>query len=116
MGGADAPPNFLEAPMGYSQKLYDTVAAADMSLLGVQLGAACIDANIPVRIVAAWLDVSRQGVYLWFTGMTDIAEKHRDTVQEIIEILLAALESGDLPAKKLSQALAVIDRYRGMMK
>ena len=96
----------------YSKKTYAAVAKADMSLLGVQLGAACIDAEIPVQVVARWMGVSRQGVYYWFTGVTDIEAGKRVKVENIIATLLSALDAEELPAKDLFTALVVVKKYR----
>lgn len=53
---------------GYSIKTARLNAEADDSTLGVQLGKACIEAAVPVMVVAARLGVSRQTVYNWFAG------------------------------------------------
>jgi len=97
----------------YSKKMYDLVAEAPMSMLGVQFGAACIDAQIPVQVVAKWLGVTRQGVYYWFTGVTEVAEKHRAKIESIRSILLRALDDNVLPADDLAEAMKIIKTYRG---
>ena len=97
---------------GYSQQMHDAVAAGDLQRPGVKLGAACIDAQIPVQVVAKWLGLSRQGVYCWFTGKTEVAKRHLDKVERITSVLLAAVDSGDLPAESLSVALDIVKRYR----
>lgn len=96
----------------YSQHIFDIVAAGDMSRPGVKLGAACIDAHIPVQVVAKWLGVTRQGIYYWFTGVTDVATRHLPKVEKVTSVLIAALDAGALPAKDLPTALAVIQKYR----
>lgn len=101
---------------GYSQKMYHAVADADRRLLGVQLGAACIDAEIPVQVAAQWFGVTRQGMYYWFTGETGIAEKHRIKTERIIRVLLAALDADALPAADLPTAMKVIKKYKGLTK
>ena len=53
---------------GYSYKLVQAIRAANPELLGVKLGLACIDSNIPVSDVAKAFKVSRMTVYSWFTG------------------------------------------------
>jgi len=97
----------------YSRKMYDAVAKADMSMLGVQLGAACVDAQVPVQVVARWMGVTRQGVYYWFTGVTDIADDKQDKAEQIIQVLTKALDEGKLPAASLDDTLAVVKQYRG---
>lgn len=96
----------------YSQKMYEVVAAGDMRRPGIKLGAACVDANIPVQVVAKWLGLSRQGVYYWFTGHTEVARRHLDKVERITSVLLAALDANELPAESLSVALDVVKKYR----
>jgi hypothetical protein len=96
----------------YSQQIIDAVAKGDMKRPGVLLGAACIDAGIPVQVVAKWLGLSRQGVYFWFTGETEVAERNRTKVDKITSVLLAGLDAGELPAKDLATALEVVKKYR----
>ena len=98
----------------YSKKTYEAVSKADMNLLGVQLGAACVDAEISVQVVARWMGVSRQGVYYWFTGVTDIEAGKRSKVENIIATLLKALDADELPAKDLPTALAIVKKYRSV--
>ena len=54
---------------GYSIKVAEAVRNADESLLGVQLGRKCVERNIPITDVARTLNVSRQTIYSWFTGL-----------------------------------------------
>lgn len=56
--------------MGYSIRLCARNEKADHDLLGVQLGALCIQRDIPVSQVAKTLKVSRATVYNWFCGAT----------------------------------------------
>lgn len=96
----------------YHQNIYDAVAAGDMRRVGVRLAAACIDAQIPVQIVSRWMGISRQGVYYWFTGETDVAVRHQPKVEKITAVLISALDAGELPAKDLPTALDIIKKYR----
>ena len=96
----------------YSKKTYDAVAAAPMGMLGVQFGAACVDAQIPVQVIAKWMGVSRQGVYYWFTGVTEVAEKHQTKMEEIRQLLLRALKDDTLPVDDLADAVKIIKKYR----
>jgi len=98
--------------MAYSQRLYTAVSQADMKMLGVRLGAVCIDAKIPVQVIARWMGISRQGVYLWFTGATDVADRHREKVESLIDVLLDALEENALPVPKLARALEIVEEYQ----
>jgi transcriptional regulator with XRE-family HTH domain len=56
---------------GYSARLIELNKKADQSMIGVQLGRACIKANVSVFDVAEKLGVSRQTVYNWFSGVSD---------------------------------------------
>jgi hypothetical protein len=85
-----------------------------MNKLGVQLGAACVDAEIPVQVVARWLNVSRQAVYYWFTGVTDIEPKKRARASAIIGVLLKALDAQELPAVDLAAAIEIVKKYKGV--
>lgn len=98
--------------MGYSQKVYKAVAKADMRKLGVRLGAVCIDAAIPVQVIAKWTGTTRQGVYYWFFGQTEVAEEKRARIEQIVRILLRAVEDERLPAKTLAKAMDVVKEYR----
>lgn len=55
---------------GYSIRLCARNQSANHDLLGVQLGALCIQRDIPVSHVAKALKVSRATVYNWFCGAT----------------------------------------------
>jgi len=96
----------------YSKRVYNAVAKADQNLLGVRLGAACIDAQIPAQVVAKWFGISRQGVYYWFKGVYDVDERHREKANSIIGTLLRALDDRALPAKDLETAMAIVKQYR----
>ena len=100
----------------YSQKIQDVVREGDKKLLGVRLGLACIRAEIPVQVIAKWMSVTRQGVYYWFTGVTDIASKNHPKVEQIIRVLNAARDNKELPAATLEEAMRVVKRYRSLMK
>lgn len=53
---------------GYSLRMAEGIKQADESLLGVQLGRACLARDIPVTEIARHFGVSRQAVYDWFLG------------------------------------------------
>lgn len=56
---------------GYSYKLVEAIRAANPELIGVQLGLACINVNIPVSDVAKAFKVSRMTIYSWFIGASN---------------------------------------------
>lgn len=96
----------------YHQKTIDAIAIADQNRPGVYLGAVCIDAQIPVQVVAKWMGITRQGVYYWFTGANEVAEHHLPKVERVTQVLVAALAARDLPAKDLPTALAIVKQYK----
>jgi DNA invertase Pin-like site-specific DNA recombinase len=55
---------------GYSYKLVKANREADPELIGVLLGKACIESEVPVSQVAEAFKVSRMTIYSWFTGVS----------------------------------------------
>ncbi len=53
---------------GYSLRIRDLNAKADKRKLGVRLGRACIEHDVPVLVVAKRMGVTRATVYNWFCG------------------------------------------------
>jgi hypothetical protein len=72
---------------GYSSVFIKNVREADRTKIGVQLGRVCIDNDIPVVEVAEFFTVSRMTVYSWFRGKTNVPEKHRGKMQELVKKL-----------------------------
>jgi hypothetical protein len=100
----------------YHKAVYDRVAAADMSKPGVRLAAACIDAQIPVQVVARWMGITRQGVYYWFFGETEVAEHNVKKVELITRVLVSAVDDNALPVKDLATAMNIVKKYKEMVK
>lgn len=73
--------NGNDAMQDYSVKIVQLNEQADSNLLGVQLGRACIQNNIPVATVAHTLNVSKSVVYKWFTGRGEVGKHLRDKVE-----------------------------------
>lgn len=96
----------------YSQAVYDAVSRSDRHKIGVRLGCACIDANIPVQVVAKWFGVTRQAVYFWFVGTTEVADDHHERMRSVINVLFRAVQDGALPVKDLRSTLEVVRQYR----
>lgn len=73
---------------GYSSGLIKQIMdahAADPDHIGVQLGLACINGNVPVHQVAEELGVARISVYKWFTGKFYPAKlEHRNRMAAMI--------------------------------
>ena len=72
---------------GYSLYVAEAILNGEKDRLGVRLGRACIERNIPVTIVAGALGVTRQTIYYWFTGEYDPSEAHRLVVERYIASL-----------------------------
>jgi transcriptional regulator with XRE-family HTH domain len=70
---------------GYSARLIALNKKADSKLLGVRLGRVCIQQNIPVSTVASRLGVSRQTIYNWFMGETNLQDQSVDAVQDLLK-------------------------------
>jgi hypothetical protein len=66
---------------GYTIRVAEAIKEADGSLLGVQLGRACLARDIPVSAVAERLKVTRQTVYHWFLGLSEPRGGARDAIQ-----------------------------------
>lgn len=72
---------------GYSLNFVIANKQADPFHVGVQLGRACIERNIPIKDVAEYLKVSRQSVYSWFLGRTTPHPANRKVMAELYERL-----------------------------
>jgi hypothetical protein len=75
--------------IGYSQQLVKANKAADQTLMGVRLGALCIEKDVPVTRVAKEFGVSRTAVYAWFKGESEIQSFRLVRVSKIIKKLTA---------------------------
>jgi hypothetical protein len=72
---------------GYSIRVAEAIKGADGSLLGVQLGRACLARDIPVSVAAKGLKVTRQTVYHWFLGLSEPRGAARDAIQTYLASL-----------------------------
>jgi transcriptional regulator with XRE-family HTH domain len=70
--------------MGYSIRLCARNQAANPELLGVRLGALCIEKDISVSQVSKALKVTRATVYNWFCGATTPQTYLKDQVLSFI--------------------------------
>jgi transcriptional regulator with XRE-family HTH domain len=69
---------------GYSYKLVEANLAADLELIGVQLGRWCIANDISVDKIAKKFKVSRMTIYSWFIGKS---QPHSKNIQQIKKYL-----------------------------
>lgn len=66
--------------MSYSTHIVKRNAAANPTLLGVQLGQVCIAQGVPSSAVASDLSVSKVTIYKWFTGEANVSKHLRGSV------------------------------------
>ena len=89
----------------YSQEFRIELYRKDPSNLGVALGMACVEANLPAKYVAPVLDVSRMTIHGWFRGNPIRADK-RKAVIALIRIINQDTKKEILPAKSVANAKA----------
>lgn len=80
-------PNIMPRKRGYSTGFIRAVNAASPHHIGVQLGRVCIKKGIPVTDVAEYLGVSRQAVYMWFTGASNPRADTVATLKQLVKTL-----------------------------
>ena len=70
--------------LGYSVRTAEAIQKADVNLLGVKLGRACLARDISVSTVAEILGVTRQTVYSWFLGEREPRDEARSAIQNYL--------------------------------
>ncbi len=88
--------------MAYSQKIIDAVAAAPKTP-GNQLGRWAIHLDFPVTKIAYALGVTRQTVYNWFIGKTDVFVAYQARVDFLLKIMQHS-KTADEAWRKIWQA------------
>lgn len=73
--------------IGYTLALVQAVRRAPKHKLGVRLGKACIDANVPISQVAKDFRVTRPTVYAWFTGRSNPNWRQEIAIENYIKKL-----------------------------
>lgn len=96
----------------YSIRFLLDLKNADPSLLGVQLGRLCVEANLPAVYVAKILDVSRNSIYGWFRGKP-MHESKRKVVNAFISLVEQDMANGILPARSMKSARAYLQAMVG---
>ena len=71
--------------IGYSKLIMQSNKSADGKLLGVRLGRYCIGNDIPVKDVMEFFGVSKQTVYNWFIGTTEVSKAYRPEITEFLD-------------------------------
>ena len=92
----------------YSEQYLLSLNGLNEKRLGVQLGKLCVKANLPPKLIANALGVSRMSVYSWFRGKP-IRERNIDKVEKLIDILVGYFEAGQLPVPSTIDAKIFID-------
>ena len=72
---------------GYTVALVKANRQAPKHFIGVELGAACIRADVPVSEVARKFGVSRPAVYAWFTGRSNPKPYLEEAIEKYIKAL-----------------------------
>jgi predicted DNA-binding protein YlxM (UPF0122 family) len=75
--------------MAYSQKIIDAITAAPKTP-GVVLGRWAIYLDFPVTKIAKALGVTRQTVYNWFTGETEVFVGYQERVELMTKIMASS--------------------------
>ena len=99
-------------PRTYGDKLLLQLQQADGSLLGVQLGRLCVEANLPVAYIAEALEVSRNTVHMWFRGQM-MHEDKRKVVEAFMWLVEQDMKNGVLPAANLKKAKTYVEEMIG---
>ena len=92
-------------PRPYSEEFMRFITTTSSTSLGVQLGKACVKANLPLIYVARGLKVSKVTIFNWFRG-NGMREIMRDKVETFLSTLEKDLESGILPVNSYKEAKA----------
>jgi len=99
-------------PRTYGDRLLLQLKEGDSTLLGVQLGRLCVEANIPASYVAAALEVSKNTMHLWFRGQV-MNESKRKMVEAFMYLVEQDMKNGVLPALNIKQAKAYVEGMLG---
>lgn len=71
-------------PRAYSKKIIAEVEGLEPSI-GKELAEFCIEHRIPIVHIAAALNVSRQTVYNWFTGVCNPDQRHHADIEQLMQ-------------------------------
>ena len=92
----------------YSEQYLLSLNGLNEKRLGVQLGKLCVKANLPPKLIANVLGVSRMSVYSWFRGKP-IREKNIEKVEKLMEVINEYFEAQQLPVSSTIDAKIFID-------
>lgn len=80
--------------MPYSLKIVEAVNGAP-DTLGAELGRWCVRRDLSMQRAAVIIGASRQTVYNWFTGATEVAPAYQDKVNAVIDVLKKTSQTDD---------------------
>jgi transcriptional regulator with XRE-family HTH domain len=80
--------------MPYSEKIREVVNNAPASL-GTDLGRWALLRDISMKQISQITGASRQTVYNWFTGATDVTPAYQERVAKVIEVLRHTSQTDD---------------------
>ena len=100
-------------PRAYGHKFLMELQKADSNRLGVRLGRACVDANLPASYIAQVLQISRMTIYTWFRG-GGVREDKRTSVEALLNILEQDLTNHRLPVDSINKARLYVQEITGV--
>lgn len=80
--------------MPYSQKTIEKINDAPRTL-GTELGQWAVRRDVSMQRIAAVVGASRQTIYNWFTGMTEVTPAYKERVEKVIIVLQKTSQTDD---------------------
>jgi len=80
--------------MPYSQKIIETINEAPTSL-GTDLGRWAVRRDVSMQRISLIVGASRQTIYNWFTGVTEVAPSFKEKVEKVILVLSKTSQTDD---------------------
>ena len=80
--------------MPYSQKIIETINEGPKTL-GNELGRLAIRRDISMQRISTIVGATRQTVYNWFTGTTEVTPAYKERVEKVIAVLSKTSQTDD---------------------
>jgi hypothetical protein len=80
--------------MPYSQKIIETINDAPQTL-GTELGKWAVRRDVSMKKISLAIGASRQTIYNWFTGTTEVTPAYQERVTDIINVLKKTSQTDD---------------------
>jgi hypothetical protein len=80
--------------MPYSQKIIEAVNKTPKTL-GTELGRWAVRRDLSMQRISLIVGASRQTIYNWFTGVTDVAPAYQERVEKVISVLSKTSQTDD---------------------